>query len=281
MSENILSYAQQFLPLESIINARDLGGYTVKNGRTVCRGLLLRAAHLGDATDKDIRYLSQLPVAKVIDFRRTEEKLGNEDRIVPGATHIDLTVDATAKMIDQASDKEKRRFSQKKKFDVKKLIVLLAFNEKAQSIAQEMYPTLFFYPACQQQYARFLREVVDTEKGAVLYHCSQGKDRTGIASALLLAALGADRETIITDFDVTNRIYEADVRKYSRRVRLFGGKNKQLAVVKAFLGANTDNFVNALDRIVTEFGSFEAYLKGPMGLTDQDLQILRDRYLSK
>lgn len=49
--------------------------------------------------------------------------------------------------------------------------------------------------------------------------------------------------------------------------------------MKAFLGCNTDNFVKALDRIDREYGSLEAYMKGPIGLTDEDIQTLRGRYL--
>ena len=154
-----------------------------------------------------------------------------------------------------------------------------AFNERAKAIAREMYPTLLFNPECQRQFARFLRLVVETENGTVLYHCTQGKDRTGIASALLLTALGASRETIVADFDATNKVYEKDVKKYSRRVRFMGGKEEEIAVVKSFLGANTENFIKALDTVDRQYGSMESYLKGPMGLTDDDLQILKNRYL--
>ena len=129
-------------------------------------------------------------------------------------------------------------------------------------------------------FAESIPEKTTCVHGDFLYHCTQGKDRTGIASALLLAALGASRETIVSDFDATNKVYEKDVRKYSRRVRFWGGKEEEVAVVKAFLGANTENFVKALDTVDQQYGSIEAYLKGPMGLTDDDIRILRKRYLS-
>lgn len=131
----------------------------------------------------------------------------------------------------------------------------------------------------QPQGVAFFRAHLDVEEGAVLYHCTQGKDRTGIASALILAALGASRETIVADFDATNRAYEADVRKYSRRVRFLGGKEEEVGVVKSFMGANTENFVKTLDEIDSRYGSLEAYLKGPIGLTDDDIRTLRQRYL--
>lgn len=272
-------YAQQFLPTKGIVNARDLGGYAMQDGRVLRDGMLMRAAHLADATDEDIKWLSKVPVAKNIDFRKEEEKQGKVDRDIPGATYVELPIDASGNAMEQASEKEKKQFTGRKKFDVKKVIVLAAFNKKAQAIARDMYPTLLFSPECQQQFARFFRLVLDTDSGAVLYHCTQGKDRTGIASALLLAALGADRETIIADFDATNRVYEKDVKKYTRRVKLWGGKEEEIGVVKAFLGCNTENFIEALDSIDKQYGSIENYLKGHIGLTSEDIRTLRSRYL--
>ena len=264
----------------SIVNVRDLGGYSTRDGKKVKKNLLIRAAHLADASDQELDSLSRLPVARVVDFRHDSEKVERADRKVPGADYIVLPANASGKAKEQMTEEEKKKFTRgKKKFDVRKFIVFAAFNEKGQKVAREMYPNLLFDPECQQQYARFFRLVLDTEDGALFFHCTQGKDRTGVASALLLGTLGASRETIVADFDATNQVYEKDVRKYIRRVRFWGGGEEEIGVVKAFLGCNTDNFVNALDRIDREYGSLEAYLKGPIGLMDEDVQTLRERYL--
>ena len=100
-----------------------------------------------------------------------------------------------------------------------------------------------------------------------------------MAAAFILAALGAGRDTIIADFDETNRHYAQDLKKFSRRVRFWGGKEEELAVVKAFIGANTENFIKTLDLIDDRYGSMESYLKGPLKLSDTDLQTLRERFL--
>ena len=272
---------QQFIPVNGIINARDLGGYIIQDGRRLRDGMLIRSAHLADATDEDLQYLLSIPISKVIDFRKDIELKGKTDRMVPGAEYIRLEIDASGKIVSQATEDEKRLFTGNKQFDVKKFMVMAAFNSMAQRIAQEMYPNLFFDPECQEQFREFFRLILETEKGAILYHCTQGKDRTGAASALILAALGADRDTIVADFDATDRVYEEDVRQCCQNVRLMGGKEIELATVKSFLGANTENFIKVLDRIDREFGTMEAYLKGPIGLTDQDILTLRERYLEK
>ena len=272
-------FKQQFIPVKGIVNARDLGGYIMQDGRKLRDGLLIRTAHMADATDADLQYLSSLPVAKVIDFRKDEEKKGKDDRMVPGTEYICLVIDASGNLVKQATEDEKRLFTGHKQFDIKKFMIMAAFNSMAQRIAQQMYPNLVNDPECQKQFARFFRLILETEKGAVLYHCTQGKDRTGFASALILAALGASRDTIVADFDATNRVYEKDVRRCCRDVRFMGGKETEISTVKSFLGANTDNFIKALDSIDREYGSMEAYLKGPIGLTDQDILTLRERYL--
>jgi len=271
-------FAQQFLPVKGIVNARDLGGYTLPDGRHVRDGQLIRCAQLADATKSDVAYLQGLWTVKVVDFRLEPEKEGKMDKDIPGAKYISLPINASGSASATASEKDQKKAAKRKKFNVNKVILFAAFNEQAQQIARDLYPTLLFHPDCQQQFAAFMRELVDTPNGAVLFHCTQGKDRTGIASALILAALGADRETIVKDFDATNKVYEKDVKKYVRRVKFMGGKEAEIATVKSFLGANTENFVKALDTIDAQYGSLDAYLKGPIGLSDSDIAILRERY---
>lgn len=278
---SVTVFAQQFLPVEGIVNARDLGGYDVPGGLKVKSGQLLRAAHLANATPKDLAYLEKLGVKTVVDFRKLDEKVGVYDKAVPGATYIALPIDASGGAGATATEKEKKRFLGKKKVNIKKLIVLAAFNEKAKHVARELYPIILFDPKCQKEMADFLRLVVDRGDKPVLFHCTQGKDRTGVASALILAALGADRKTIVEDFDVTNKVYAKDVARYTRLVGFLGGKEEEKAVVKAFMGCNTENFVKALDTVEERYGSLEGYLQGPMGLTDEDLAVLKARYLTE
>ena len=273
-------FSFQTLPVKGIMNARDLGNYTVQDGRHVRSGLLIRSAHLAEANEADLQHLTSLQTVKVVDFRMELEKKGKVDKKIPGAQYICLPIDGSGTLSSTASEKEMKKFFGRKTFNVKKLIVMAAFNSNAKTIARELYPTLLFNLQCQSQMAVFLRELVNTDGGAVLFHCTQGKDRTGIASALVLAALGVDRETIVKDFDATNIVYGKDVKRYTRRVRLLGGKEEEIAVVKAFIGANTENFIKALDAIDAQYGSMEAYLKGPMTLTENDIITLRNRYLT-
>lgn len=267
--------AQQYLPVDGIVNARDLGGYQATDGKTVRHGLLLRSASLAEAKEKDLSYLSGIPVGTVVDFRMDFELRGKEDKMIPGARYVRLPVNSSG--IDVA-DEDAKELSRHKSFDIRIFIMIAAFNKRAQKIAHEMYPIMVTDEDCQKQFSAFLQMVVHADS-AILFHCTQGKDRVGLASAYILSALGVDRETIIKDFDATNAIYAKDVKRLSRRVRFFGGKDKEIETVKAFIGANTDNFIKVLDLIDSEYGSMLNYIQGPLGLSDDDILRLKERYL--
>lgn len=264
---------EHFLPLKGIPNARDLGGYKTAEGKTIKKGMIIRGASLATAKDADLTMLAAFPVVKIIDFRTDFEKKGKENRSLPGADYICLPIQP----IDEGKAPEE--ITNRKSFDISKLIMFAAFNEKAKVFAKEMYSRLVMQSKCQKQFAAFLREVIDTPQGTIYFHCTQGKDRAGLAAAYLLSALGVDRETIVADFDKTNQVYAQDVHKFCNRVKLLGGNEEEFAVVKALIGANTDNFIKALDLINAEYGSMDAYLRNALGLTDKDFEILRERYL--
>lgn len=260
--------------LEGVINARDLGGIRIGR-KTVRKGLLLRTGHLNEATDEDIRHLSQdLHLRKVFDFRTMQEASAQPDREVPGAEHILLpTLDI------EAEKRSGEAVPQETFLNLPAHIVKLAFTKLFQHKARQLYPSLVLSEYSQLQYASFLNLILETKEGAVLWHCSQGKDRTGIGAALILGALGADNETIIRDFDRSNDCYRPLVERLCADVAAFGGGETEKEVVRAFMGVSVRNFRYALHLIDTNWGSIPGYLEETMGIMEDDLAVLRARYL--
>ena len=113
----------------------------------------------------------------------------------------------------------------------------------------------------------------------MLWHCSQGKDRTGIGAAFILGALGADRETIVADFDRSNDSYRPLVDRFCAEIDALGGGEEQKDVVRAFMGVSTRNFCRTLDLIDAQWGSLGNYIATCLGLTEDDCRVLRERYL--
>ena len=236
----------RFIPFDAIENARELGGLPTAGGRSVRRGLLLRTGNLSRATDADVERLQRdFRLTEVVDFRFSQGRVGDEQ---PTNEQFAAT------------------------------LVHYATVPRAQELARQLYPTILTDPRSQQYYGRFLRIVLEAE-GGVLWHCSQGKDRAGLAAAFLLTALGADRETIVADFDLSNEGFATPLAMLSQKVRDMGGDRDALDFIQAMVGVSKKNFVRSLELIDAQYGSLEAYVTGQLGFSPADQDRLREKYL--
>jgi protein-tyrosine phosphatase len=138
-----------------------------------------------------------------------------------------------------------------------------------------MYEMIFFEESSKEVYRKFFADLisVNPDDGAVLWHCTQGKDRAGCATAMLLAALGADRSLIMADYNLSKEYYSPMV------MRIPVQTETQKAVISTLIGANPVIFEAALDKIDAQYGSFCNYLKECIGVTEPMMQTLRDRFL--
>lgn len=263
------------ISFENIVNARDLGGMPAAGGKRVRNGLLLRTAHLHDATDEDVRRLQEeYSLRRIFDFRSLDEAKFLPDRDIPGATYHQLPT------IDMSEEKRTGRAIPEKAFlDLENHIVNYSFYPEVQLMAADMYPSLIRSEYSQLQYATFLRLIIDTQEGGVLWHCFQGKDRTGWGAAFLLSALGVSRDAIIADFDLSNAAYTSLVGRLCADVEARGGGEDEKEVIRAFMGVSTNNFRRTLELIEREYGSMGDYLRNQLMLSREDIQLLRKRYL--
>ena len=261
--------------LPSVVNARDLGGLPVKGG-FVREGLLLRTAHLADISPEDVRVLTdRYRLRRIFDLRSNPECELQPDRHIPGAEHIILPT------LDTEEEKKSGEIVPDEVWlNLNRHIAKLSFTSYFKERARELYPSLVMSEYSQLQYAAFMSLVVETTDGAVLWHCSQGKDRTGVAAALILGALGADKETIIEDFDLSNRTYAPLVEEVSLQVKEMGGGEEELDVVRAFLGVSTRNFTRMLDSVERSWGTLDNYLESRLGIGPRERGILRERYVA-
>ena len=262
---------------DKIDNARDLGGMVAAGGRTIRPHRLLRTAHLHDATDADVQRLrTEYNLCRVFDFRSMGEFQAVPDREIEGVQHHLLPT------IDMRAEQQTGKPIPDEAFlELDRHIVNYSFYPEVQVMAANMYPSLIRSEFSQLQYAAFLRLIVEApEDGGILWHCAQGKDRTGWGAAYLMFALGVDRETIIADFELSNEAYRPIVNKLNADVIARGGGEAEMAVIQAFMGVSTPNFISTLDLIDREYGGMNEYLREILCLTHEDIQILRKRYLN-
>ncbi|MBQ2540580.1 MAG: tyrosine-protein phosphatase [Paludibacteraceae bacterium] len=262
---------------DNILNARDLGGIIGAGGHPIRPHRLLRTAHLHDASDADVERLrSEYNLCRIFDFRSLGESEAVPDREIPGAQHHLLpTIDMRAEQ-DTGKPIPEEAF-----LELDRHIVNYSFYPEVQQMAANMYPSLIRSEFSQLQYAAFLRLIIEApEDGGILWHCAQGKDRTGWGAAFLMFALGVDRETVIADFDRSNEAYLPLVNRLNADILSRGGGENEMAVIQAFMGVSTPNFISTLALIDREYGGMTNYLHDILCLSRDDLHLLRSRFLS-
>lgn len=110
-----------------------------------------------------------------------------------------------------------------------------------------------------------------------VFHCAGGKDRTGLAAALLLSWLGVDRATVLDDYELTGRTLT--VERHQEILARFVATGMTQEAALGLLGAPRWVMAAALEAVDADYGGVEAYLRGPAALTPQSLQALRDLLL--
>ena len=257
----------QLIGITSAHNARQLGGYVI-GGRQVRNDLLLRAARLSGLTPEDSALLAErYRVQCIYDFRSQEESVSSPDVIPGNARYLSISL--------PFADKERSSVSFSSNEEMIGMLLKYADNPMIQDMCTHMYDKIFFEEQSQEVYRRFFADLmtVDPEDGAVLWHCTQGKDRAGSASAMLLAALGADRELIMADFCLSKDYYDPQVAMIKTE------NETQANVINTLISANPAIFEATLDKVDERYGSLRNYLTECIGVTPEMMEVLRERYL--
>ena len=270
--------SQRAIAYEEIENARDMGSLVMKDGKVIRTGMLVRSGNLSKATDSDVALLKEkYHLTDVFDFRFEAEANAAPDRIIDGVSYTHLSTLPQAFI--QGFSSSRADTTNMDTRDMLAVLMKYAFDPKAQTMARQLYPAIVTDSTAQLYYGEFLRGVLNA-KGGALWHCSQGKDRAGWASAFLLAALGASRETIVEDFDLSNQSYANKVEALSARVRDKEGGDEAVAFIRAMVGVSRENFEATLDLIDQKNGSLAAYIENQLGFSKEEQQQLRLKYLT-
>ena len=257
--------------LDSIPNARELGGYVLPGGAVIKRGLLLRGGALCNVSEDDATLLrDRYHLKKIFDFRTKTEVRKFPDKEIVGVGYFWMPA-----FNEENMKMEGMAFPEKAYSNLGVWLSSHAKEPEVQYMAKSLYTSMVTREFTQIQYAGFLQNIVNTTEGAVYWHCSQGKDRTGLGAAFILAALGADRELIMKDYSISAEYYRAELETYLGNV----STEEEKAVLQTFISVNCEYFENALDLIDSTWGSMKNFLTGPLCLGEDDMEILRNRYL--
>lgn len=239
--------AERHLPMAGGYNFRDLGGFRTQDGRYTKWGKLFRSDDLNHLTQGDLDYLSSIPLVSIVDFRSEQE-------------------------ISEAPDQNPA--SLKKNYQLQidpgNVIAFQDIASKSEKEMEQMMMTLNELlvedEACVNQYKEFFTLVQNEQEVPLMYHCSAGKDRTGMATALILFALGVDKETIIEDYLASN-FYLGE--KYTPMKTQHPSITPLLEVRSQYIEAG-------LVKIEEKYGSINTYLTDVLKV---DIDGMKSKYL--
>jgi protein-tyrosine phosphatase len=248
------------IPIAGSHNLRDLGGYKTRDGRQVKRGLLFRSGVMHALSDADRVAFRKLGIAVIYDLRANDERARRPTEWHKGhpiAYHsrdYELSVGALDGLL--SSDKLSR--------------------ESIRRVIDDAYRELPFEQAASYHK---LFGLLTARQVPLLFNCTAGKDRTGIAAALILFALGVPRETIDHDYAMTeleiNKLIDilfSDPR-YVRLARL--PREQYLPLFRA----DPEYLATAFGEIERRHESVERYLEMVLDVGPKQLSVLRDLLL--
>lgn len=262
--------------LKSIGNARELGGLPAGDKHVRC-GFLLRTAGLAAASEEDLaRLLEVYSIALVADFRMTYEREHDPDPKLPGVQDRFFPV---FEMQDTPG------------FDPSMMDQLPALMSDRRSMLKVAIETGMLSPALYQSfvlsergmtaYRGFFQALLELPEGrAALWHCTDGKDRTGVAAMLLLMALGANRQTAMEDYLLTNT-YNARAIAQARAMLAQSTMEDSLQRQMLFgMGGVFEEYLQAaFDAIDDAYGSIDAYLTEALGVGESERAALKEKFL--
>ena len=257
---SVVVAAERRLPMEGLVNFRDLGGYLTGDGRRVRWDRVYRSDSLESLTDADIEALEGLGV----DSSATSDATRSAPSPSRIQGHPDLQVEHLP--IGGLAAETKGMSDRMMRGEIAEVSV---------ETMAEVYTTILELHA--DSFGAVVTHAADPARLPMIVHCTAGKDRTGVASALILSALGVEEETILADFELTAEYYSAakiaEVRPWLEAAGI------DFAKVETYFGASPAVMAATLAELRTRHGSVEGYLTGPAGVVSATLGALREHLL--
>ena len=271
-AEGLKSACDGRIELEGLPNTRDIGGIPAADGRYVKHARLIRSGALERATERDLRVLfDDYGVRTVIDLRTEEERREKPDP-EDGLQGVRFE---NAPLLNTAT------FGVTREGGLRDMLkTLKTVQDDPARIMMDVYTSMMVDEESREGFAAFFDDVLAAGEGAVLWHCTIGKDRAGLATALLLHVLGAPREAILKDYEATNRYVGSlteDVSEQLAKYHLAGALGKSIHLINA---ADPRYLQAAFDAVERQYSGLDAYVRDELGVADGKRAELRERYLT-
>lgn len=258
-----------------VYNTRDLGGIPTMNGSVIRRHCLIRSGALGKCTARDIQLLTnQYNLHTVIDLRTTAETQEAPDPEMEGV-HFCHNPILNSTMLGITREGQNQMSSLTD-------MIMEFMKDVGDDPGQKMgriYPIMVTDEFCIKQLSRFFQILLEQNDGAILWHCTAGKDRVGTTTALLLTALGVDREIIMQDYLFTNTCLLPETEAMINTITSKIQDPRIAETVRILNGADQSYLAAVFTETEKQCGSTEKFLEEKLGLTSKNIALLRRKYL--
>ena len=235
--------------LEGADNTRDLGGLKTTEGAVIKDKQLIRSNRLSRITQKDkILLETEYHLQKILDLRTPMEVEQEPDLEVAGAVYENIPFFMES-MVGVSREQETR----------KQMLHIEEF--------------------CRKQISQAVREIMNTKNGAVLWHCTEGKDRCGLLSATILFLLDVSEDDVMEDYLKTNKAAITRVEKLKKKLHLAGLHREKIEKIEGYFVAKEEFLNAALKTMKEEYGSINQFMIKGLNISMQQKEDFKQKVL--
>lgn len=247
------------LPLQGANNFRDLGGYPAADDRVTRWGLVYRSDKLSDLTDEDIDYLQRLGLHRIVDLRSQAEKEAEPDQLGDSLqrAYVPMPIEVSAAQIKVLEEK------------------IMAGDLSAEQSRQFLRDAnRAFVDDYTPLYSQWLHSLLEAGNLPIVFHCTEGKDRTGFAAAILLLTVGVDEQVVFEDYLASNQFLADSTDGKLRWVKIISLFQVDTEAIRPIFSVERSYLQSAFERIRQQYGSFQIYLREGLGIDAEEQQQL-------
>ncbi|WP_320836628.1 tyrosine-protein phosphatase [Zhongshania sp.] len=252
------------LPFDNMHNFRELGGFKSATGLCVKWGMVYRADKISGLSDQDQLYLERLKLRKIVDFRSDEERSESPHSILATSNII---IEALPITVDAAQiEKVTARLQQE---DVTAEDMAQFLIEANREMIERFAPV----------YKQWFHSLLDDSSYPQVFHCTAGKDRTGLAAALLLRILGVSADDVMNDYLATNTFTRERIERIVHHINEMTMHQVNEDVVRVLFKVQSRFLNEAYKSIDEHYGNFASFVEIGLGFGEAECGRLRELLL--
>lgn len=251
---------------EKLYNFRDIGGHRTQDGSYMKEGVLFRSDELSKLTKNDVHQLMKLNIKLICDLRTQKEHLSKPAKVLANDSLQIINIPFQPHETHDTSRSKLLRFLFEKSGDIK-------FDH----FIQDYYRSITFERTTQIH--EILHLIAEEKNLPAIIHCTAGKDRTGIISAIIQLLVGVPYEKVQENYLLTNQHYGARLSKFIRVMRWGSFFTVSPERMKHILEAKAEYLDEIYEEILRQYGSVESYLSAACQIDKQVMNRLKNQLL--